>query len=73
VASLIKKYAAPFEISENIGGAGSTITLAEKRAAKTSNQRLGAENPYPQTIYRLSVKAGDPLLVIMRLRVVDQN
>jgi Domain of unknown function (DUF4384) len=69
VASLLKRYTAAYEVSEKIGGAGSAITVAEKRAAKTSDKRLSAENPYPQTIYRLATKPSDVMLIKVELRV----
>jgi hypothetical protein len=69
VDDLIKKYAASYEVSESIGGAKRAITLAEKRAAQTSNARLSSANPYPQTIYRLAAKAGTPMLIRFNLKV----
>ena len=50
VENLIQKYAAPYEVAEKISGAGQAITIAEKRAAKTTNRTLSNEDPYPQTI-----------------------
>ena len=69
VENLIKKYGAPYEVSDQIGGAGHVITAAEKRATKTAESRLGAKDPYQQTIYRLATKAGDPMLVVFELKV----
>jgi hypothetical protein len=32
---------------------------------------LAADDPYPETIYRVAVGPTDPMLVIVNLRVVD--
>lgn len=69
VEGLIRKYAAPYEISENIGGANSAITIAEKQATQTPGGRLSSTNPYPQTIYRLATKAGESMMVRFNLKV----
>lgn len=69
VEGFIERYSAAFEVSEKIGGAGQAITLAEKMAAKRGGQALDEDDPYPQTIYRIATKPGDPMLVVFQLKV----
>jgi len=54
-----------FELS---GGAGKTWTQAEQQAASTGTRVLTQEDPPPQTVYRVAVKPGEPLMVKVRLR-----
>lgn len=50
-------------------GAGQNRTKAEQQALTEANQALTQEAPLPQTIFRLSVKQGNPFLVQLSLRV----
>jgi len=69
VANLLAKYASPYEIAEKVGGTGNVITIAEKRVAKDSVGKLSAEDPYPQTIYRLTRKPSETMLLKIELQV----
>jgi hypothetical protein len=48
--------------------AGKTHTKAEMSARATNTSLLGRDDPPPQTIYRLSRKPGDPLLITISLQ-----
>jgi hypothetical protein len=50
------------------GGAGKTWTQAEQQAASNGTRLLTQEDPPPQTVYRVSAKPGEPLMVKVRLR-----
>jgi len=69
VEHLKQRYGAPVERSEMKGGAGLAITKSEDSARKNPLQLLAADDPYPQTIYRVAAKPGDPLLVVLELKV----
>ena len=69
VEAFIQRYAAPYEVSENIDSLGQAITVAEKRAAQTAGGRLSAADPFPQTIYRLVTKPGETMLIRFELKV----
>jgi Domain of unknown function (DUF4384) len=61
-------WAAPeTELFEMEGGAGAAWTEEERRAAGRGGRSLTQEEPTPQTIYRVRVKAGAPLLVTVPL------
>lgn len=68
-----KQWGATVERAELRGGTGAAITKAEKGAARDPAGLLKADDPYPQTIYRIAAKPGDPILVILRLRVNGKN
>jgi len=53
---------------ELAGGAGKTWTQAEQQAAAGATRVLTQEDPAPQTVYRVAVKSGDPLMVKVHLR-----
>jgi hypothetical protein len=53
---------------ELTGGAGKAWTQAEQEAAAGGTRVLTQEDPAPQTVYRVAVKAGEPVLVKVRLR-----
>jgi hypothetical protein len=61
-------WAAQAELFEMEGGAGSTWTKEEQQAGTARGRSLTQEEPTPQTIYRVRVKAGNPLLVTVPLR-----
>jgi len=54
-----------FELS---GGAGKPWTQAEQLAAAGGTRVLTQEDPPPQTVYRVAVKPGEPVMVKVRLR-----
>jgi hypothetical protein len=56
------------ELFEMEGGAGTSWTKEEQQASSISGRSLTQEEPTPQTIYRVRVKPGNPLLVTVALR-----
>jgi hypothetical protein len=61
-----------FELS---GGAGKTWTQAEQQAASSSTRLLTQEDPPPQTVYRVAVTPGNPLMVkvLLHYSLVGQS
>ena len=53
---------------ELAGGAGKTWTQAEQQAAAKATRLLTQDDPAPQTVYRVAVNPGEPLMVKVRLR-----
>jgi hypothetical protein len=68
VAKWEKDWSAPAERFELVGGAGKTWTAVEQAAGADGTRLLTQEDPSPQTIYRVAVKPGEPLLVKVGLR-----
>jgi len=66
---LKQRYAAPVERSEMQGGAGMGITKKEDAAVKDPVHFLAADDPYPQTIYRVAAGPGNPMLLVLELKV----
>ncbi len=63
VAGWEKQWGALTERFEMAGGAGKTWTKAEQEAGANATRQLTQDDPGPQTIYRVAVKPGSPLLV----------
>jgi hypothetical protein len=63
-----REWGARTEIFDLSGGAGKNWTKAEQEAGANGTRQLTQEEPEPQTIYRVGVKAGAPLLVKVGLR-----
>ncbi len=63
-----RQWGAQTETLELAGGAGKTWTKAEQEAGASGLRYLTQEDPEPQTIYRVAVKPGAPLLVKIGLR-----
>ena len=63
-----QQWGARSETFDLTGGAGKTWTKAEQEAGASGTRQLTQEDPEPQTIYRVAVKAGAPLLVKVGLR-----
>ncbi|MCG3162706.1 MAG: hypothetical protein JMDDDDMK_04017 [Acidobacteria bacterium] len=63
-----KQWSALTEKFEMTGGAGKAWTKAEQEAGANSTRQLTQDDPGPQTIYRVAVKPGAPLLVKVGLR-----
>ncbi|MDX2031372.1 MAG: DUF4384 domain-containing protein [Blastocatellia bacterium] len=63
-----KQWGAVTEKFEMAGGAGKTWTKAEQEAGANATRQLTQDEPGPQTIYRVAVKPGAPLLVKVGLR-----
>jgi hypothetical protein len=53
---------------EMAGGAGQTMTEKEQAAGANSSPELTQNDPAPQTVYRVAIKASDPLVVSVPLR-----
>ena len=63
-----QQWGARTESFDLAGGAGKTWTVAEQEAGANGTRQLTQEDPEPQTIYRVAVKPGAPLLVKVGLR-----
>jgi hypothetical protein len=68
-----QQWGARSETFDLAGGAGKTWTKAEQEAGASSTRYLTQEDPEPQTIYRVAVKPGAPLLVKIGLRYGKTN
>jgi Domain of unknown function (DUF4384) len=68
VAQWEKQWGASTEKFEMAGGAGKSWTKAEQEAGANATRQLTQDDPGPQTIYRVAVKLGEPLLVKVGLR-----
>ncbi len=68
-----QQWGAQTETFEMAGGAGKTWTKAEQEAGAGGTRQLTQEEPGPQTIYRVAVKADAPLLVKVGLRYGKGN
>src|SRR5215510_4622368 len=68
VAQWENQWGALTEKFEMAGGSGKTWTRAEQEAGANSTRQLAQDDPGPQTIYRVAVKPGSPLLVNIGLR-----
>ena len=64
-----KEWDAQFERLEMEGGAGAAYTKAEQAAGANSTKTLTQDDPLPQTIFRVEVKPGKPLLVKLPLKI----
>jgi hypothetical protein len=63
-----QEWSARTETFDLAGGAGKAWTKAEQEAGADGTRHLTQEDPEPQTIYRVAVKPGAPLLVKVGLR-----
>lgn len=68
VAQWERQWGAQTETLDLTGGAGKTWTKAEQEAGASGLRSLTQDDPEPQTIYRVAVKPGAPLLVNVGLR-----
>ncbi len=68
VAQWEKQWGAMTEKFEMTDGAGKPWTKAEQEAGANATRQLTQDDPGPQTIYRVAVKPGSPLLVNVGLR-----
>ena len=62
-----KMWGTQVELFEMEGGAGASWTKEEQRAGTVTGRSLTQDEPTPQTIYRVRVKPGSPLLVTVPL------
>ena len=68
VAQWEEQWGAFTEKFEMAGGVGKSWTRAEQEAGANATRQLTQDDPGPQTIYRVAVKQGAPLLVKVELR-----
>ncbi|HKQ74380.1 MAG TPA: hypothetical protein VJ810_11870 [Blastocatellia bacterium] len=64
-----KEWSAQVERLEKEDGAGAAYTTAEQAAGASSTKRLTQDDPLPQTIFRVAVKPGKPLMVKLPLKI----
>ena len=62
-------WGAQVEQLELDGGAGQTYTRSEQAAGTNKKKRLTADDPPPQTLFRVAAKPGKPLLVKLPLKI----
>jgi hypothetical protein len=62
-ASLEKKAATRPDRYEMEGGTGSTISVQENKAGADHRTTVTQNDPLPQTLYRVSAKAGTPVMI----------
>jgi hypothetical protein len=74
VAKWEKQWGAgKIEMFELSGGRGKTWTQVEQEAAGNATRLLTQDDPAPQTVYRVAVKPGEPLMVKVRIRYSDHS
>ena len=64
-----KEWIAEFEQLELEGGAGKPYTKAEQSAGSQKTDTLSQEDPLPQTVFRVAMKSGKPLVVKLPLKI----
>jgi hypothetical protein len=64
-------WGASVERIEQAGGAGRAWTNAEQEIGSDVSRRITQANPLPQTIYHVSTKPGDPLMLTVPLKFRD--
>ncbi len=64
-----QKWRAPFERYELNGGAGTPYTKAEKEAGEDGSRLLTQEDELPQTLFRVTPKPGNALLITVSLKI----
>lgn len=62
-------WGAQVEQLELEGGAGQTYTRSEQAAGTDKRKRLNANDPPPQTLFRVAAKPGKPLMVKLPLKI----
>lgn len=64
-----KEWIVASEQLELENGAGTAYTRAERAAGGNAAKRLTADDPLPQTVFRLAVKPGKPMMVKLPLKI----
>jgi len=64
-----KMYGVQAERFELTGGAGAAYTEAEKNAGGSSDTLLTQDDPYPQTLYRVSADPGKALMLNLPVKI----
>lgn len=62
------KWSSPVVELEMVGGAGETTGAKDIGQVGEESQQLTADDPYPQTVYRATIKRGGAMLVTVPLR-----
>jgi Domain of unknown function (DUF4384) len=73
VASWEKSWSAPVQQFAQEGGSKKVWTRAEQAAAADGTRLLTQDDPAPQTIFRVAVKRGAPVMVDVRLPYATSN
>ncbi|HZS47273.1 MAG TPA: DUF4384 domain-containing protein [Blastocatellia bacterium] len=63
-----KQWGGKTEVFDLVGGEGRSWTRVEQEAGAGTSRQLTQTDPEPQTVYRVAVKSGSPLLVNVGLR-----
>ncbi len=66
-----QEWNAIVEQLEMEGGAGVAYTPAEKAAGANKTKRLTQNDPLPQTIFRVAIEQGKPLMVKLPIKIGD--
>lgn len=69
VAAWEKQWGAKVQRLEARGQTGKSYTKAEKEAAMDRTRLLTHDEPLPQTMYRLEIKPGEPMLLNIPLKI----
>ncbi|MBK7599874.1 MAG: hypothetical protein IPJ07_15685 [Acidobacteria bacterium] len=64
-----KEWAAEFEQLELEGGAGKSYTKAEQSVGSQPAKTLSQDDALPQTVFRVAMKSGKPLVVKLPLKI----
>ncbi|MBK8315722.1 MAG: hypothetical protein IPL01_17625 [Acidobacteria bacterium] len=64
-----KEWAAEFEQLELEGGAGKSYTKAEQSVGSKPAKTLSQDDALPQTVFRVAMKSGKPLVVKLPLKI----
>jgi hypothetical protein len=68
VESWEKQWGAKATRFEMDGGAGEAMTEKEQAAGASNSQELTQDDPVPQTVYRVAIKAENPLILSVPLK-----
>lgn len=69
VATWERQWGGTTERLELEGGVGTLYTTEEKAAGESAKGRLDQDDPVPQTVFRISAKTTDPVLVTFPLKL----
>ncbi len=69
VETLEEKYLRDSAEYEQDGTAGKNYTKTEKEAGSNGKRQLTQSDPYPQTVYRVKMRAKEPMMINLNLSV----
>jgi hypothetical protein len=69
VETLEEKYLKDSAEYEQDGTAGKNYTKTEKEAGSDGKRQLTQDDPYPQTVYRVKMRAKEPMMINLNLSV----